>query len=605
MAALDLLPLSITVPPRRALPLPGKSPPLSVYFLSTSISLSTRFSSTSSPRQSTILCSSINGGNRDESSLLEEDAAVNDMDSYLSHLSLEYDSVWDTKPFWCQPWTISLTGVMVIAFSWLFLHSVVISGGVAFLIFSWWYTFLYAYPKAYSNMIAERRKNVNSGAEDSFGFRNRTGAGFCYRRRLSASDRRESDNPIWCRKFSRVCNRRLLFVSGDDIFGYAASALVGEDANALINELRHKHQIEVQSLTLTSQPFRTLQLFVFAVGAYLRRLLLYILRRVGWLLLLIFVGTFWLFLLSIEGSHERVEEFLRYFRYALWWTSLGVASSIGLGSGLHTFVLYLGPHIAFFTIKAMKCGRVDFKAAPYDTIQLNRKPSWLEKDCSEFGPPMFSSLPASLSGNILDSKEELATASTKEDGILSSFLKKTKWWLLTHSQHMNFFTILSLASVPNPLFDLAGIMCGQFGVPFWKFFLATLIGKAIIKTHIQTYFIISICNNQLLEWVENRLIRAFSLVPGLCSVLPAIVAKLHMVQEKYLSAPVPAPDLPERKTKWWNLSLTTAWNVVIWIVLLNFFVKIITDTARAYLRQQQELQLSRKDDPTTGKSDCY
>lgn len=28
-------------------------------------------------------------------------------------------------------------------------------------------------------------------------------------------------------------------------------------------------------------------------------------------------------------------------------------------------------------------------------------------------------------------------------------------------------------------------MCGQFGIPFWKFFLATLIGKAVIKTHIQ------------------------------------------------------------------------------------------------------------------------
>lgn len=41
--------------------------------------------------------------------------------------------------------------------------------------------------------------------------------------------------------------------------------------------------------------------------------------------------------------------------------------------------------------------------------------------------------------------------------------------------------------VPNPLFDLAGIMCGQFGVPFWEFFLATLIGKAIIKTHIQVW----------------------------------------------------------------------------------------------------------------------
>ncbi|KAL7612061.1 hypothetical protein Lser_V15G07067 [Lactuca serriola] len=58
-------------------------------------------------------------------------------------------------------------------------------------------------------------------------------------------------------------------------------------------------------------------------------------------------------------------------------------------SGLHTFVLYLGPHIAFFTIKAMQCGRVDLKSVVYDTIKLNRSPTWLQKDCSEFGPPLF------------------------------------------------------------------------------------------------------------------------------------------------------------------------------------------------------------------------
>ena len=62
------------------------------------------------------------------------------------------------------------------------------------------------------------------------------------------------------------------------------------------------------------------------------------------------------------------------------------------GSGLHTFVLYLGPHIALFTIKAVQCGRVDIKSAPYDTIQLKRGPSWLDKDCSEFGPSPFASL---------------------------------------------------------------------------------------------------------------------------------------------------------------------------------------------------------------------
>ncbi|KAK8938092.1 hypothetical protein KSP40_PGU009681 [Platanthera guangdongensis] len=281
----------------------------------------------------------------------------------------------------------------------------------------------------------------------------------------------------------------------------------------------------------------------------------------------------------------------------------------------------------------MKCGRIDFKVAPYDTIQFNKKPSWLEKDCSEFGSPMFSSSPGSLvrvslssilpqvqleavlwgigtalgelppyfisraarlSGDSLDEMEDLAAVSTKKDGFLSSFVKSTKRWLLCHSQHVNFLTILALASVPNPLFDLAGIMCGQFGIPFWKFFLATLIGKAIIKTHIQTTFIISLCNNQLLEWVENELIWVFSAVPGLSSVLPTIIAKLHMVQEKYLSTPVPSLTLPEGKAQWWNLSFTTVWNAVIWLMLMNFFAKIVTDTAQGYLRQQQELQLSRK-----------
>lgn len=61
------------------------------------------------------------------------------------------------------------------------------------------------------------------------------------------------------------------------------------------------------------------------------------------------------------------------------------------GSGLHTFVLYLGPHIALFTIKAMQCGRVDLKSASYDTIQLKRGPSWLDKSCEQFGPPLFQS----------------------------------------------------------------------------------------------------------------------------------------------------------------------------------------------------------------------
>ena len=33
-------------------------------------------------------------------------------------------------------------------------------------------------------------------------------------------------------------------------------------------------------------------------------------------------------------------------------------SSIGLGTGLHTFVLYLGPKIAQFTLASYQCGNI-------------------------------------------------------------------------------------------------------------------------------------------------------------------------------------------------------------------------------------------------------
>ena len=44
--------------------------------------------------------------------------------------------------------------------------------------------------------------------------------------------------------------------------------------------------------------------------------------------------------------------------FMLYWIVLGIASSIGLGTGLHTFVLYLGPHIAKVALTATMCGKI-------------------------------------------------------------------------------------------------------------------------------------------------------------------------------------------------------------------------------------------------------
>ncbi|KAM0016223.1 hypothetical protein Hdeb2414_s0030g00708241 [Helianthus debilis subsp. tardiflorus] len=396
-----------------------------------------------------------------------------------------------------------------------------------------------------------------------------------------------------------------------------------------ISGLLEKHKQELENLTLTSHPFKTLKLFIVAVAQYLQRSLVYLLTHGVWLMLLVIVTVAGVVLfLSADGPHAtHVEELLRYVRFGLWWVALGVASSIGLGSGLHTFVLYLGPHIAFFTIKAMQCGRVDLKSAVYDTIQLSKNPSWLKKDCSEFGPPLFSSphegiqvpltsilpqvqveailwglgtalgeLPpyfisraASLSGEIIDAAEELDASSSDNHGFVS-ILNRLKRWFLSHAQYLNFFTILVLASVPNPLFDLAGIMCGQFGIPFWEFFFATLIGKAIVKTHIQTVLIILVCNNQLLNWIENELIWVLSFIPGVASALPNIVAKLHAMKAKYMAAPLPVTS--NIKVKSWDLSFASVWNSIVLLMMINFFVKIVNSTAQRYLKTEQEKETS-------------
>ncbi|MBA0700901.1 hypothetical protein Goari_022038, partial [Gossypium aridum] len=318
--------------------------------------------------------------------------------------------------------------------------------------------------------------------------------------------------------------------------------------------LRERYRLELENLTLTTQPVKTLRFFLLAILQYIKRSASYLLAKGGWLMLSsTLIAVLGILLVTIEGPHEKhVEEVSQYVRFGLWWIALGVASSIGLGknfdfrrsfvllgglssnlldgflplreilkwlrlfspilpnvveklanwdnlsisssnsvivskiivygSGLHTFVLYLGPHIALFTIKAMQCGRIDLKSAPYDTIQLKRVPSWLDKPCREFGPPLFSSshgsrvpissilpqvqieailwglgtalgeLPpyfisraASVSGRKIEAMEELDHSSSEDNGFIATHLKQIEHWLLSHSQHMNFFTILLLA----------------------------------------------------------------------------------------------------------------------------------------------------------------
>jgi hypothetical protein len=58
-------------------------------------------------------------------------------------------SLWDQKPWWCQPWTIVLSGLIAITGSWLLLQTVWITALVFTAIAVWWLLFLVVVPRAF------------------------------------------------------------------------------------------------------------------------------------------------------------------------------------------------------------------------------------------------------------------------------------------------------------------------------------------------------------------------------------------------------------------------------------------------------------------------
>jgi hypothetical protein len=80
----------------------------------------------------------------------------------------------------------------------------------------------------------------------------------------------------------------------------------------------------------------------------------------------------------------------------------------------------------------------------------------------------------------------------KPAGVVARAAAATQAWMMRVIQQHGFLGILLLASWPNAAFDLCGICCGAFLMPFWEFFGATLIGKGMIKVSGQSMFFVSL-----------------------------------------------------------------------------------------------------------------
>uniref|UniRef100_A0A6B2L6J2 VTT domain-containing protein n=1 Tax=Arcella intermedia TaxID=1963864 RepID=A0A6B2L6J2_9EUKA len=312
----------------------------------------------------------------------------------------------------------------------------------------------------------------------------------------------------------------------------------------------------------------------------------------------------YLVLNNVPGFHEfYVDEFEEWVLFCVWWLSLGILSSIGLGTGMHTGLLFLFPHIMKVCLAATECGGISFES---------RGDMWLRDDpdqfvCIERGggaeffqifkkvvlpcflwglgtaigeiPPYAISRAARLAG--IDNKEfEEITESKSKWAVLDSM----KNWMIVFLEKHGFLGVLLMSAWPNAAFDLCGICCGHFLMPFWSFFLATFLGKAILKVNGQACFFITLFSERHLSyvvaWVEHLI--PSSLDPCIkftqrpCHIV--IQEALHTARAKFYEQSSAAKAGVEASSGNW---LKHIWNGIIFLFIAFFVVSCIEQFAQA------------------------
>lgn len=161
-----------------------------------------------------------------------------------------------------------------------------------------------------------------------------------------------------------------------------------------------------------------------------------------------------------------------FLLFAAWWIALGIASSVGFGTGLHTFVLYLGPHIAKVTMAANQCNYVpqslpsrwaahhfqtcpEFTGVPqvpvlsiYYAVIIEAFLWGLGTAIGEL-PPYYVARAASLAGKKHEELAEMIDESkiNSSDQSKLPLMERAKIWIYKTLQKHAFIAILLLASV--------------------------------------------------------------------------------------------------------------------------------------------------------------
>lgn len=322
-----------------------------------------------------------------------------------------------------------------------------------------------------------------------------------------------------------------------------------------ILDLENSKKVRRDQLTLFSRPLATLRVFVSAVCSYLTICVRYFLSHPAFLYFLLPAVVIWGVLEHVPGPYTDFINGIEFVvQFVVWWVGLGILSSIGLGSGLQTGILFLLPHIIKVCLAAQTCSTLDFESnsnmwfrvspnlfrcSPlmHDSTPVTLMGIWmkilppciLQSSGAAIGeiPPYWmtrSARLASLAAKELSTQcrnaNTFSTSNSGGDtGVSSSagvdtptspssvddfpeelqdetewaIVSYTKQWMVSFLKNYGFYGVLLMASFPNIAFDICGVCCGHYLMPFWSFFGATYVGKVVIRNTYQSILYVTLC----------------------------------------------------------------------------------------------------------------
>ncbi|CAM9649253.1 unnamed protein product, partial [Phaeothamnion confervicola] len=148
---------------------------------------------------------------------------------------------------------------------------------------------------------------------------------------------------------------------------------------AAISKLEQSLRKKRKNLSMLKHPILTIQKFGALAAAWSSNALHALATHPLMVFFALPVLALWYCMEHVPNRYtETIDEWEKLVKFVVWWVGLGVLSSVGLGTGMHTGVLFLFPHIMKVCLAAEECGTLDFES---------RSNMWLREDDALFSCP--------------------------------------------------------------------------------------------------------------------------------------------------------------------------------------------------------------------------